>query len=117
MIALTDFDTPDDPQQLARMLDKPAREHYSSAMSTLGRMYLAGEGVEQNSRKGMELIVAALNFGDPDAMTFIADAAHNGSIPDPTGGARAAIYTELCRQRFSEAADSLPDDLFPDDDK
>lgn len=95
MTALSDFvDTGSYPMSARQLLERGAEAHYPPAMSSLGRMLFA----ENEKERGRQLIEAALNFGNADAMVFIAELSRRGTLPDPTEGVRSDLYTLLSRR-------------------
>lgn len=99
MITLSDFTDEAGVTLTARqLLEKGARECFPVAMSSLGR-FLYAEGDKEQGRR---LIEAALNFGNVDAMVFVAELTARGDLPDPTGGARSRLYTLMSRELMEE---------------
>lgn len=60
-----------DPQKAAEWLLKAANKNYAPAMFVVGKMALIGDGIQQNIQAGNQLIQAAANKGDKQALTFI----------------------------------------------
>lgn len=60
-----------DPQKAAEWLLKAAHKNHAPAMFTLGKMLLAGDGVQKNGNAGSQLIQTAANKGNEQAIAFI----------------------------------------------
>ncbi|MCM1110325.1 MAG: hypothetical protein NC336_03890 [Clostridium sp.] len=89
------------PDEVRGMLEPAAEDLFPVAMSSLGRMLFESSDPEERDR-GLRMIWHAASLGDPDAMTFVATMTARGVLPDPTGGARAAIYEEMSRMGFDD---------------
>lgn len=46
---------------------------HSKAMTYLAIMYMKGKGVEENTNRGLSLLLSAARLGDADAMTELGD--------------------------------------------
>ena len=60
-----------DPQKAAEWLLKSANKNYAPAKFVVGKMALIGDGIQQNIQAGSQLIQAAANKGDKQALAFI----------------------------------------------
>ena len=60
-----------DPQKAAEWLLKAAKKNYAPAMFTLGKMLIAGDGVQKNGSAGSQLIQTAANKRNEQAIAFI----------------------------------------------
>jgi TPR repeat protein len=66
------------PAAAAPLLERAAAEGSAAAMYRLGAMYVRGDGVARDERRGLDLVRAAAERGEPAAMLALASAFRHG---------------------------------------
>ncbi len=66
------------------------------ACGLIGKLYLKGQGVKEDKKKGLELITRACNLGDGDGCDALGQAYEAGSGVSPDMTRAASLYAKSC---------------------